>query len=79
MRRRGVAREAPRQLYVAGAARQVGGVLLAREVELGAQLRAHEGGEHGEAVLVALPRAHDELVAVEVDVLDAQAAGFEEA
>lgn len=47
-------------------------------LEMWAEIRLHDGGQHRHAILVALASAHDDLVPAEIDVLDAQAAALEQ-
>lgn len=47
--------------------------------DLGLEQRAEGSGQDRHAILVALAAAHEDLVAAEVDVLDAQATAFEQA
>jgi hypothetical protein len=63
---------------VAGASPQVAQVLLAHSLQVRRQFRLHLERQHGDAVLVALSSSHHDVVAREVDVLDAQAATLEQ-
>jgi hypothetical protein len=47
--------------------------------EVSREVAADDGRQHGDAVLVALAAPHGDLVAGEVDILDAEAAAFEDA
>src|SRR5262245_30359807 len=60
-----------RKLDPPRAAPQIVLVLLACRVQMPEQSRAYHRGEHSHAVLGALTAADDDLVAREVDILDA--------
>lgn len=72
-------REGPRQLDPTGAAPQVGLMLALHPLQVLAEGGLGHGRQDGDAILGALPVADDDLVHREVDVLDAQAAAFEQA
>jgi len=65
-----------RQPDRAEALAQVGRVLRLRANQLRAQRQDDVFGQHGDAVLGALAVAHDQLAALEVDVLDTQPQPF---
>ncbi len=71
-------RKGGRQFDPAADGSQVAPMQLAAAGDVGAQVVARSGRQHGLPVLVALAAPHRDLVAVEVDVLGAQPATLEE-
>ena len=71
--------ERVRQRRSAPAAREVGVVQTADPMQVARQPVARRGGEHGDAVFPALAAPDPDLVAVEVDVLDAEGEALEQA
>jgi hypothetical protein len=53
-------------------------VLRATPIEMPREVGLDDGRQHGHPILVALGATHDDLVAPEIDILDTEAAAFEQ-
>jgi hypothetical protein len=74
-----LAGQGPGQLDPAGATSHVGLVLPLHALEMVTERALGDGGENGHAILGAFPVTDDDLARGEVDVLDSEAAAFQQA